>query len=166
MPGGAGSSGANHVNAQSRMSGDTVVVSESGNGPYAQLITAGRHRMNADEPETLGGQDSGPSPYQYLMAGLGACTAMTIRGYAVRHTWSVGKITVRLRHDRTAAADGKKTDRFDREIEIAGALTAEQKNRLLAIAEACPVSKTLQQPSLVVSRLISAGQSRGAVELA
>ena len=64
-----------------------VVVTESGNGPYAQFVTAGRHVMGADEPERLGGRDTGPSPYDFLLAGLGACTAMTMRMYATKHDW-------------------------------------------------------------------------------
>ena len=84
----------------------SVIVDESGVGPYAQLVTVGHHVMHADEDETVGGRDTGPSPYEYLMAGLGACTAMTLRMYAARHGWPLEKISVGLRHERTAAADG------------------------------------------------------------
>ncbi len=131
-----------------------TVVSETGNGPYTELVLAGKHVMAADEPEALGGRDSGASPYQFLMAALGACTAMTLRGYALRHGWPVGKITVRLRHKKISIED-KKVDRFEREIDCAGPLTAEQQSRMLTVAEACPVSQTLQRGSLVASQLTS-----------
>ncbi len=138
----------------------SVVVSESGDGPYAQFVTAGRHAMTADEPERLGGRDAGASPYEYLMAGLGACTAMTLRTYANRHEWPLGKITVRLRHEKIAASDGQgKIDRFEREIGIGGALTEEQKTRPLSVAQQCPVSQTLQRPSLVLSRITASGSA-------
>jgi putative redox protein len=138
----------------------SVVVSESGDGPYAQFVTAGHHTMTADEPERLGGRDVGASPYEYLMAGLGACTAMTLRTYANRHEWPIGRITVGLRHEKIAAPDGNgKIDRFEREIRIAGALTEEQQVRLLSIAQQCPVSQTLQRPSLVLSRISAADRS-------
>ena len=134
------------------MSDDVLIVTESGNGPYAELVSAGRHVMAADEPEALGGRDTGASPYQYLMAGLGACTAMTLRGYAFRHAWPVGKITVRLWHKKIRAANGATIDEFRRDIEIAGELTEEQMSLLMAVAENCPVSQTLQRQSVVVSR--------------
>ena len=135
----------------------SVIVSESGDGPYAQFVTAGGHAMIADEPERLGGRDAGASPYEYLMAGLGACTAMTLRIYAARHEWPLGKIAVLLRHEKIGAPDGHaKIDRFEREIRIAGELTDEQKTRLLSVAQQCPVSQTLQRPSLVVSRIAAA----------
>ena len=80
-----------------------VIVVESGNGPYAQSITIRHHSMSADEPETLGGHDTGPSPYEYLMAGLGACTAMTIRMYATNSGWPLEKISVAIRHDKISS---------------------------------------------------------------
>src|SRR5215204_2663350 len=90
-----------------------VTVVESGNGPYAQFITAGHHVLAADEPEPVGGRDTGPSPYEYVSAGLGACTAMTIRMYTARQGWALHKISVELQHDKVPAVDGKgKVDRF------------------------------------------------------
>src|ERR1700694_4482848 len=79
---------------------NSVTVTESGLGPYAQFVTVGRHVMGADEPEPLGGRDTGASPYEYLLAGLGACTAMTLRMYATRKSWPLEKIAVELRHDK------------------------------------------------------------------
>jgi putative redox protein len=129
-----------------------VVVSESGNGPYAQFVTAGRHVMGADEPEQYGGHDTGPSPYEYLLAGLGACTAMTVRMYAGRHAWPLERISVGLRHDVVPGPDAsEKIDRFARVITLTGPLSDEQRQRLLEIAEKCPVSRTLRRPSLVVT---------------
>jgi putative redox protein len=133
---------------------NTVTIMESGNGPYAQFVTAGHHVLGADEPETFGGRDTGPSPYEYVLAGLGACTAMTIRMYASHHGWPLHKTSVRLRHDKVAAPDGKsKIDRFNRTIILEGDLTEEQRRRLLEIAERCPVSQTLQRSSFVISTL-------------
>ena len=141
----------------STMLENAVIVSESGNGPYAQSVMVGRHVMGADEPEALGGHDTGASPYEYLMAGLGACTAMTIRMYATRQNWPLQKISVELRHEKAAAVDGKsQIDRFERLIHLTGDLTNEQRGRLLVIAEKCPVSQTLQRPSLVLTRVADA----------
>jgi putative redox protein len=135
------------------MSGNTVIVSETGNGPYAERVTVGAHVIDADEPLSLGGGDSGISPYEFLMSGLGACTAMTLRMYATRNHWPVDKIIVEVTHEKVASPDGKKIDRFDRVIHLTGALTEEQKARLMAISENCPVSQTLERPSLILSRL-------------
>jgi putative redox protein len=141
----------------------SVLVAESGNGPYAQFVTVGHHVMGADEPEQLGGHDTGASPYQYLLAGLGACTAMTMRKYAERHGWPVQRISVVLRHEKVDAPNSEsKIDRFDRSITLTGALTDEQRNRLLEIAENCPVSRTLWRASIMASRLADNEHSIGA----
>lgn len=132
---------------------NAVLVTESGNGPYAQFVTVGRHVMGADEPESLGGRDSGASPYEYVLAGLGACTAMTLRMYASRKGWPLQRISVELRHAKTAAEDGSHIDRFERTISLIGDLTGEQRRQLLEIAEKCPVSQTLRRASVVVARL-------------
>jgi putative redox protein len=133
---------------------NTVTVVESGNGPYAQFVTAGHHVVGADEPEPLGGHDTGPSPYEFLLAGLGACTAMTLRMYAERHGWPLEKIQVELRHERVEVPGGTgKIDRFERVIHLDGDLNQAQRERLLEIAEKCPVSRTLQRASIVDSML-------------
>src|SRR3984893_126498 len=80
-----------------------VTVAESGSGPYSQLVHAGRHVLSADEPEASGGHDVGPSPYEYLLAGLGACTAMTLRSYVERHNWGLRRTTVELWRLRMAS---------------------------------------------------------------
>jgi uncharacterized OsmC-like protein/predicted alpha/beta hydrolase family esterase len=133
-----------------------VVVTESGARPYGQRITVGGHQLAADEPATVGGADSGPTPYDLLLAGLGACTAITVRMYADRRGWPLRQTTVRLRHRRIHAGDcaGCETstgqlDQIEREMQFDGELTDEQHARLLAIAERCPVHRTLHSEVLV-----------------
>jgi putative redox protein len=134
-----------------------VTVAESGSGPYSQLVHAGRHILSADEPEASGGHDMGPSPYEYLLVGLGACTAMTLRSYVQRHNWGLRRTSVELRHEARPAADGKSMiDHFHRTIHLDGDLTEEQRLRLLAIAERCPVSQTLRRSSSIDSGLADA----------
>ena len=128
------------------------MVRESGNAPYGQIVFAGHHVTGADEPEHAGGHDTGMSPYEYLLAALGACTSMTIRMYADRHGWPVRQISVSLRHVAESGADGP-IDRFERRIALTGPLSPEQRQRLLEIAEKCPVSRTLRRPSRVVTEL-------------
>jgi putative redox protein len=140
--------------------GVSVTVEESGNGPYAQFVTAGRHVLGADEPEALGGRDTGPSPYEYLLAGLGACTAMTLRMYAERKRWALRKTSVELRHEKIPAPEGGgRIDRFVRLIRLEGELDDQQRQRLLEIADRCPVSQTLHRGSIVETRLAAAGVS-------
>jgi putative redox protein len=129
------------------MASEVTVSNESG---LAQEIVAGKHRLRADEPAPAG-TDSGPSPYEFLLAGLGSCTSMTLRLYADRKGWDLKRITVRLQHYRIHADDCRECetkvgfiDRIDREIELSGSLDAEQKQRLLEMAEKCPVHRTLQ----------------------
>ena len=124
-----------------------VVSSESG---LAQDIVAGVHRWRADEPAPSG-TNTGPSPYELLLASLGACTSMTLRLYAQRKGMDLKRITVRLQHYRIHSEDCRdcetKTgflDRIDREIHLEGNLDEPQRKRLLEIAEHCPVHRTLQ----------------------
>lgn len=126
-----------------------VQTSESGQGTYGQTIMVGRHRLTADEPEALGGRDTGPDPYQLVLAGLCACTAMTIRMYAQRKGWPLKNVAVSARHLKLSGVDWELRDRFDRTVELAGELTPEQRRRLLEIADHCPVSQTLQHGSEV-----------------
>ena len=133
-----------------------MVVTESDARPYGQRITAGGHQLVADEPAAVGGADSGPTPYDLLLAGLGACTAITVRMYADRKGWRLRHITVRLRHRRIHATDcaGCETrtgqlDQIEREMQFEGELTDEQRARLLDIAERCPVHRTLHSEVLV-----------------
>jgi len=136
-----------------------VSVTESGNA-YAQLVRAGRHVLVADEPQANGGRDAGPSPYEFLSAGLGACAAITLRMYAERHNWALRHATVELWHEVRPAADGKSmVDHFHRAIHLEGDLTEEQRQRLLEIAKKCPVSRTLGRSSVVVSDLANPDSS-------
>ena len=131
-----------------------VSVAESGSGPYSQLVTVGRHVLSADEPQSRGGDDVGPSPYEYLLAGLGACTSITLRFYVDRHNWGLERTKVDLWHEKVPSTDGKSTvDRFYRIIHLEGDLTDEQRQRLLEIAERCPVSETLRHTSIVDAEL-------------
>ncbi len=132
------------------MSEDAVTVAENGQGWYAQDITVGRHVLHADEPERVGGNDTGPSPYQFLAAALGACTSMTLRMYAERKGWVLGPVSVRVSHAKIHAADcadcetnGGLVDEFVREISLEGPLDAAQIARLTEIADKCPVHRTL-----------------------
>jgi putative redox protein len=134
-----------------------VTVAESGSGPYSQLVHAGRHVLSADEPDASGGHDVGPSPYEYLLAGLGACTAMTVRSYVERHNWGLRRTTVELSHEKRPAADGNSMiNHFHRAIHLDGDLTEQQKLKLLEIAERCPVSQTLRRSSTIESSLTDA----------
>jgi putative redox protein len=140
-----------------------VTVTESGSGRYSQRITAGRHVLSADEPESRGGRDTGPSPYEYLLAGLGACTAMTLRFYVERHNWTLRRATVELWHEKIPTADETtKIDHFHRIINLEGELTEEQRLKLLQIAENCPVSETLRHAAFVDSILAAAVSANSA----
>jgi putative redox protein len=137
-----------------------VVVVRGGADGFTQEITAGRHRLTADEPVSSGGADAGPTPYDLLMAALGACTSMTIAFYARRMNWPLRGVTVRLRHSRIHAEDCAECetkqgllDQIEREIAIAGDLTAEQRAKALAIADKCPVSRTLMSEIHIQTRL-------------
>lgn len=129
-----------------------VVVFESDQRPFGQIIQAGHHVAGADEPERLGGHDTGMAPYELLLAALGACTSMTIRMYADRKQWALRHVSVALRHRRGAGESGT-VDIFERRIRLDGELSDEQRQHLLEIAEKCPVSQTLSRASRVVSAL-------------
>jgi uncharacterized OsmC-like protein/alpha-beta hydrolase superfamily lysophospholipase len=128
-----------------------VIVTETRRGKFQQLVTAGQHRFLADEPVAVGGLDSGPGPYDLLLAALGACTAMTLRLYADRKGLPLKRVAVRLTHNRIHAADCETCetkegmlDRIDKDIVVEGPLDAEARTRLLEIAEKCPVNRTLK----------------------
>jgi putative redox protein len=137
----------------------SVIVRESGQGKYEELVAIGPHALRADEGQKVGGGDSGPSPYEYVMAGLGACTLMTLRMSAARHGWPLEQASVTVQHKMIVSADGKTTvDRFEREIDLIGTLTDEQRTHLPEVADECPVSKTLQRASVIVSSLAEGKQ--------
>jgi uncharacterized OsmC-like protein/pimeloyl-ACP methyl ester carboxylesterase len=138
-----------------------VVVRETRQGRFQQEITLGAHRFLADEPVDAGGTDSGPNPYDLLLAALGACTAMTLRLYAERKALRLDRVTVRLRHAKIYAADCAscetkegKIDRIEREIELEGEVDAGERARLLEIADKCPIHRTLTSEVDIVTELI------------
>lgn len=137
-----------------------VVVSETGEGRFTQDVAVGPHHLRADEPSSVGGNDSGFTPYDLLLAGLGACTSMTLRMYAEQKKWPLERITVRLKHDKVHAADCAdcetregKIDVIERKITLAGNLDAAQRARLAEIADKCPVHRTLHSEVLVRTAL-------------
>jgi uncharacterized OsmC-like protein/alpha-beta hydrolase superfamily lysophospholipase len=136
-----------------------VVVRETRNSKLQQIVTTGPHQMLADEPVAYGGQDSGPGPYDFLIAGLGACTSMTMRMYADLKALPVERITVTLAHNKIHALDCAecetregKIDQIDRVISIEGALDADQRKRLMEIADKCPVHRTLKSEVRILTK--------------
>ena len=137
-----------------------VVVRGSVAG-FTQEITAGSHRLFSDEPKEAGGQNAGASPYELLAAALGACTSMTLGMYARRKQWPLASVIVRLRHSKIHATDcadcetkEATLDQLDRDIELLGNLTEEQRTKLLEIADQCPVHRTLTQGIRIHTRLV------------
>jgi len=137
-----------------------VVVRGSGAG-FAQEIHAGRHRLASDEPAPAGGTDKGPSPYDLLLAALGACTSTTVGMYARRKSWPLEEITVHLRHSKIYATDCAECetkdgmlDRIERDIHFTGPLTDEQRSKLLEIANKCPVHRTLTSEIDIETRVV------------
>jgi uncharacterized OsmC-like protein/pimeloyl-ACP methyl ester carboxylesterase len=136
-----------------------VVVRETRNSKFQQTVTTGPHRMIADEPVSVGGQDTGPGPYDFLLSGLGACTSMTMRMYADLKSLPVERITVTLKHNKIHAQDCAecetregKIDQIEREISIEGTLDADQRKRLMEIADKCPVHRTLKSEVRILTR--------------
>jgi putative redox protein len=123
---------------------------------------AAGHGLVADEPVSMGGTDKGPAPFDLLMAGLGTCKAMTLRMYSDRKQWPLEAVTVKLNHKKIDAADCEtcqtkegQLDQFDCEIDLSGELDDQQKQRLLQIADRCPVHRTLHSEIIVNSKLKS-----------
>ena len=137
-----------------------VIVWGEGSG-FAQQIAVGPHRLNGDEPESVGGTGTGPSPYDFLLAALGSCTSMTVGMYARQKNWPLERVTVRLRHSKIYAADCSECetregmlDRIERDVRFEGPLSAEQHSRLLEIANKCPVHRTLTSEINIRTRLL------------
>jgi len=141
-----------------------VLVRETGQGKFQNLIVAGRHRLMADEPTSVGGSDTGPSPYDFLSMALGACTAMTLRLYAAHKKLTLGRISVSVDHGKVPAdhcedcgevGEGRtgKIDRFVRTISIEGEIDEALRDKLVEIAGKCPVHRTLEHASAVVTKV-------------
>ncbi len=144
-----------------------VVVSETGQGKFLSHVVVGNHTLLADEPESMGGFDAGPAPYDFLSAGLGACTSMTLRMYAERKGIPLERVTVEVTHGRVHADDstesvsgqdanktsGPKIDQFTRTLILEGDLTAQNQKDLLRIADRCPVHRSLETESRIVTKL-------------
>jgi uncharacterized OsmC-like protein len=137
-----------------------IKVVESGEGKFAEYLLDGRHRLAADEPVSAGGSDRGPGPYELLLMALGACTTMTLRLYADRKGWPLARTSVRLRHRRIHAEDCADCetkqgmlDRIELVIDLEGALDDPQRQRLLGIANMCPVHRTLTSEVKIDTRL-------------
>lgn len=138
-----------------------VVVVRGRAAGFTQEILTGRHKLRADEPVSAGGTDAGPSPYEFLLAALGACTSITVGMYARRKAWPLEEVTVRLRHSKIHAEDCADCetkegmlDRIERDIQFTGSLTDEQRSQLLEIANKCPVHRTLTSEIQIKTRLL------------
>lgn len=139
-----------------------VVVTERGTGKFANIVrVANRHALLADEPASVGGDDTGPAPYDFLLAALGTCTSMTLRMYADRKGWPLEDVAVRLEHGKIHAKDCEacetesgKLDQITKEIVLFGDLDAEQRQRLLEIADRCPVHRTLHSEIHITTELV------------
>ncbi len=139
-----------------------VELKETGLGRFQNTVRVGPHKMLADEPTDVGGLGSGPSPYEFLSTALGACTNMTVRMYADRKKIPLERVSIRVRHFKAHATDtdaitddgkpdGPKLDHFEREIRFEGALDAQTRDRLLEIADKCPVHRTLEAGAKVLT---------------
>ena len=128
---------------------------------FAQRVAIEQHQLAADEPVAFGGTDTGPNPYDLLLAALGTCTSMTLGAYARRKAWPLEAVNVRLRHAKIHATDCIDCetkvgllDRIERDIELVGPLSDEQRARLLEMADKCPVHRTLESEVAIQTRLV------------
>ncbi|WP_298790566.1 bifunctional alpha/beta hydrolase/OsmC family protein [uncultured Allomuricauda sp.] len=138
-----------------------VVASLDGADGFTTQMKVGKHYMIADEPESFGGNDFGPSPYELVSAGLSACTVMTIQMYARRKGWMVDNVEVHTSYSKShmedcenCESDTAKIDTFHREIKLTGSLDEKQKARIMQIADKCPVHKTLHSQTQVITKLL------------
>ena len=137
--------------AKSRIS--EVTVSGSAKG-FAQEISNGTNHIAADEPISAGGTGAGLDPHELLIAALGACTSITVAMYARRKDWPLESVSVKLRHAKVESQDGMQSERIERDITLIGSLSAEQRKRLLDIANKCPVHRTLTSKLDIASQLV------------
>jgi putative redox protein len=152
--------GAPDDDLEQRELGDNCIVARTGRSGYRTEILANGHACVADEPESVGGTDTGPSPYELLAAALGACTTMTLRMYADRKEWPLHAVEARLEHSKIHCEDcgdaenpRSRIDHFQREITLEGPLDEDQRRRLLEIADRCPVHRTLHSTVQVTTTL-------------
>lgn len=149
----------------SQVKSGTVSVRETHNGKFQNVIHSGPHRLVADEPEDVGGMDSGPTPYDFLAIGLGACTSMTLRMYADHKKIDLGTISVEVDHAKIHAADcmecaqdeqaqGGRIDRFERRVSVTGEISDELRGKLLEIADKCPVHRTLEKGAKIATQYV------------
>lgn len=131
---------------------DAWIIARTGMSGFRTEVGIDGYTFVADEPENVGGGGAGPTPYELLLAALGSCTAMTVRMYAARKQWPLESVTVRLRNTPKHIKDCLDCEtksvgplRLDREVELDGALSDEQRTRLLQIADRCPVKQTLER---------------------
>jgi uncharacterized OsmC-like protein len=136
-----------------------VIVQETRHSKFQQQVSIGPHRLFADEPATSGGEDSGPGPYDLVLAGLGACTSMTMRLYADRKSLPLDRVTVTLTHNKIHAEDCAECetrvgmlDQIERVIAMEGDLDADARQKLMEIADKCPVHRTLTSEIHIVTR--------------
>ena len=137
----------------------STITARLGRQGYRTEISAGGHTVFSDEPISAGGTDQGPTPYDLLVAALGACTAITLRMYAERKQWPLEAVTVRLRHSKIHAEDCRDCetkigmlDQIERSVELVGILDETQRSKLLEIADKCPVHRTLTSEIVIRSR--------------
>lgn len=138
-----------------------TVIATIGKSRYTTKISAGDHQLIADEPIPIGGDNLGPTPYDYLLSALGACTVITMQMYAKRKGWEVDQISVNLSHNKEYENDcencddkGALIDRIYRKIEITSKLDANQIKKLMIISDKCPVHKTLSSTTKISTELL------------
>jgi uncharacterized OsmC-like protein len=143
---------------------ESIVIAETGNGKFQNSIAVGHHRLLADEPASVGGLDSGPNPYDFLAIALGTCTSMTLRLYAEHKQLDLGRLTIIVTHGKVPvehcqdcgkAIEGRvgRIDRFERVISVEGGIDAGLADRLIEIADKCPVHRTLGSGVAIVTRV-------------
>lgn len=130
-----------------------VTVTERPGGKYTLDVKNGRHHLYADEPLNFGSADLGPSPFEYLCASLGSCTAITLRMYAGRKDWDIENISVTVTHSQRKTADGETKAVFKRILDVKGNLESDARDRLIEIANKCPVHKMLENGNIIETTL-------------
>lgn len=134
----------------------TARIVETGESAFAVSIDVSGHSLIGDEPLAMGGSNLGPAPYDFLLAALGECTAMTVRWYARQQNWALERVEVSLTHAK-GDVEGKsaKTDHFAKTIRISGSeLTEEQRDKLIAVAARCPVQRTLEGTPVITTHAV------------